>query len=88
MWDPNTGKEIRRFRSDTRVYLFDIDMSPDGHTAITPGGGGTAILWDLTLPTFLDEVLTWISTNRYERELTCDEREKFGIEPLCDIQTP
>jgi WD40 repeat protein len=85
LWDPNTGQEIRRFRSDTLLYLFDIDMSPDGRMAVSPGGSGTAVLWDLTLPTSLDEVLAWITSNRYLREPTCQEREVYSLEPLCEI---
>ena len=52
--------------------------------AITPGGGGTAILWDLSLPVDMDEVCAWIEANRYVRELTCEERETYRIEPLCE----
>ncbi len=54
LWDLASGKEIRRFSGDG-LCCFDIDMSPDGNMAITPGGGGTAILWDLTLPVEMDE---------------------------------
>jgi len=88
LWDPKTGNEIRRFRTDTSVYLFDIDISPDGRTAITPADSGSAILWDLTLPTKFNEVLDWVSINRYVRELTCDERARYSIEPLCEPESP
>jgi WD40 repeat protein len=86
LWDPNTGNEIRRFRTDTSIYLFDIDISPDGRSAITPAEGGSAILWDLTLPIELNEVLEWISKNRYVRDLTCEERARYSIEPLCETE--
>jgi WD40 repeat protein len=88
LWDPKTGNEIRRFRTDTSVYLFDIDISPDGRSAITPADSGSAILWDLTLPTGINDVLDWISDNRYVRELTCEERTRYSIEPLCETETP
>jgi hypothetical protein len=32
----------------------------------------------------LDELLDWVAANRYVRELTCDERELYQIEPLCE----
>jgi WD40 repeat protein/class 3 adenylate cyclase len=83
LWDLETGQEVRRFSSDG-ICCLDIDMSTDGRMAITPGGGGTAILWDLTLPANMDEVRDWISDNRYIRELTCEERETYRIEPLCE----
>jgi WD40 repeat protein len=88
LWDPTTGNEIRRFRTDTSIYLFDIDISPDGRTAITPAGSGSAILWDLTLPMELDAVLDWVSTHRYVRDLTCEERVRYSIEPICESNNP
>jgi WD40 repeat protein len=82
LWDLETGQEIRRFSSDGAC--LDIDMSPDGTMAITPGGGGTAILWDLTLPVEMDEVHDWIKDNRHIRELSCEERALYQIPPLCE----
>jgi hypothetical protein len=64
--------------------MFFIDMTPDGRYAISPGGHGSAILWDLTLPIDIAEVRDWISKNRYLREPTCAERETFSIDPLCE----
>ena len=83
IWDTTTGKEIRRFSGDGACRA-DIDVSPDGTMAITPGGGGTAILWDLTLPVAMEEVQDWIGENRYVRPLSCAERELYLIEPLCE----
>jgi WD40 repeat protein len=83
LWDLETGHEIRRFSTDG-ICCVDIDMSPDGSMAITPGSGGTAILWDLTLPVDLDDVHSWIKANRHVRELGCEEREIYRIEPLCE----
>jgi hypothetical protein len=36
------------------------------------------------LPSSLDKVRAWIDDNRYVRELTCEERETYRIEPLCE----
>jgi WD40 repeat protein len=83
LWDLESGQEIRRFEADG-FCCFDIDMSPDGTMAISPGGGGTAILWDLTLPVEAEDVRDWIDQNRYVRDLSCEERELYRIEPLCE----
>ncbi len=32
----------------------------------------------------LGEMLDWIEENRYVRDLTCQERELYRIEPLCE----
>jgi hypothetical protein len=63
----------------------NITMSPDGKTAVSPGPNNTAILWNLDLPIELDEILDWMSSNRYARELTCQERAKYSVEPLCGV---
>jgi WD40 repeat protein len=84
LWDLETGQEIRRFASYDNGFIMDIAISPDGHTALVPGTNGAAILWRLDLPSSLDEVREWIAANRYVRELTCEERETYRIEPLCE----
>ena len=82
LWDLETGEELYRFFSNE--ITADIDISPDGHYGISPGTNNTAILWNLDLPVEPDEVITWIAANRYARELTCEERATYSIEPLCD----
>lgn len=37
-------------------------------------------LWRVLSPS---ELVDWTRNNRYVRELTCDEREQYSIEPLC-----
>ena len=32
----------------------------------------------------MDEVRNWIDDNRYVRKLSCEERELYLIEPLCE----
>jgi len=82
LYDLETGQELHHFNSDT--VMLDIDMSPDGSKAISPGANGTAILWDLGLPVGMDEVRDWIDENRYIRDLSCEDRELYRIEPLCE----
>jgi WD40 repeat protein len=82
LWDVESGDELLRFNSNC-INLY-IDMSPDGQYAVTCGPNNVAILWDLSLPLEVDEVLEWISANRYSRELTCEERARYGVSPLCE----
>jgi WD40 repeat protein len=84
LWDLEAGNEIRRFASYDNGFILDIAVSPDGRTALVPGSNGAAILWRLDLPADLDEVHGWIEANRFVRELTCEERETYRIEPLCE----
>ena len=31
-----------------------------------------------------DDLLTWVAANRHLPELTCQQRERYRIQPLCD----
>ena len=57
-------------------------MSPDGSTALSGSSEQTIVQWRLDNPG-LDELMTWIEENRYVRQLTCEERAMYQIEPLC-----
>jgi WD40 repeat protein len=83
LWDVERGQLIREFRGQEPVTVFDISMSPDGLTALSGSSDRTIVLWQLLNPS-MDELKDWISVNRYVRPLTCDERELYRIEPLCD----
>ena len=85
LWDLQTGEEIHRFRGHDTDFIFDIAISPDARTALSCGTDQTIIQWRLDIPS-LDELQEWIANNRYVRELTCDERELYQIEPLCTPQ--
>jgi WD40 repeat protein len=74
LWDLETGREIH----------FDVAISPDGHTALSGATDQMIIQWQLAIPS-LDELFDWVEANRHVRELTCDERELYQIEPLCDV---
>jgi WD40 repeat protein len=84
LWNLETGREIRRFRGHDG-YIYDIAISPDGRTALSGATDRAIIQWDLNTPT-LDELTAWIETNRYVRELTCEERETYQIEPFCETE--
>ncbi|MEL7235022.1 MAG: hypothetical protein AAGK74_11020, partial [Chloroflexota bacterium] len=45
----------------------------------------TARVWNIARST--GELVEWAQANRYIPELTCDEREQFNVEPLCDTPT-
>jgi WD40 repeat protein len=84
LWDVESGEELLRFNSN--CPNLNLAISPDGKYAATCGPYDDAILWDLTLPLAVDEVLEWISANRYTRELTCEERARYGVTPLCEVE--
>jgi WD40 repeat protein len=84
IWDFETGKEVRRFRAHSG-WAGDVAFSPDGQTAFSVGFDGALVRWQIADPS-LDELRDWIRANRYVRELTCEERDLYRVEPLCGPQ--
>ncbi|MFQ5923049.1 MAG: adenylate/guanylate cyclase domain-containing protein [Anaerolineales bacterium] len=84
LWDVETGDEI--WRIDNGALNLNIALSPDGRTALSSGPNNTAVLWRLDLPVEVDAVKDWIAENRYVRELSCGERLRYSIEPLCEAE--
>jgi hypothetical protein len=44
LWDPKTGKLLKRLECDGPVY--DVSFSPDGRKLATAGNGSAAYIWD------------------------------------------
>lgn len=81
LWDVATGKEIRRFEGHER-WVTDVAFSPDGRYALSGSERGELILWRLSDTP--EEIIAWAQNNRYVRDLTCTERERYDITPRCD----
>jgi WD40 repeat protein len=82
VWDFATGQELRRFQAH-QATVSSLVFSPDGQTAFSaPLGDRSVIQWQVADQP-LDELLAWVRENRYVRDLTCDERAQYRVEPLC-----
>jgi hypothetical protein len=62
--------------------VFSAVFSPDGKTVYAVAQYGRIIEWHIAEKT-LPELLEWIRSNRYVRELTCEERLQSHVNPLC-----
>jgi WD40 repeat protein len=82
LWDFETAEELRRFRGHTEGAL-GLVFSPDGQAAYSVSLDGALIEWQIADPS-LDELRDWIHANRYVRELTCEERAQYRVEPYCE----
>ncbi len=82
LWDVNTGMELRRYAGHTSAVI-SVAISADGRTALSGSADGTLRLWRIDS---LDEMSEWIRANRHVRPLTCDERARFRVEPLCNAE--
>jgi len=86
LWDAATGLELRRYEVENEagraVGLRALAMSADGRLVLSGMSDNTVRLW-LLLPN-IGDLLDHAQANRFVREITCDERRRFGIEPLCE----
>ena len=81
LWDLETGEAIRRYHGHTGT-LNAVAFSPDGQTALSGATDGLMIEWHIAES--LDELTDWAGANRFLPELTCSERARYNIEPLCE----
>ena len=81
LWDAASGAELRR-HSAHNALSFQATFSPDSQTVYSVSSDETLVAWQVGDPS-LPALRAWIDENRYVRELTCDERAQYGVEPLC-----
>lgn len=62
--------------------LRSAAFSPDGRTLVTQDTDGNVRLWETAQTA--DELLDAAYHTRYVRQFSCDERDVYRIEPLCD----
>ncbi len=81
LWDFNTGQELFHLTAHTQP-AYSVAFSPDSRSAFSVSSDGLLVQWRLhefSLP----ELIRWVQANRYVRELTREERQRYRIEPLC-----
>lgn len=85
LWDMESGFELRRYQAEHvsggTVRMMDAVISPNGRWVLSGMDDNSVRLW-LLLPT-VGELLEWVHSNRYVRELDCTERRRFNIDPQC-----
>jgi hypothetical protein len=82
--DLATGTVIRHF-DGLHGFPISNQFTPDGHTVLVGFSGGQVEQWRIDS---LDELLAWTRANRHIPELTCDQRELYRLEPLCENVAP
>ena len=82
LWDVETGEAIREFNAN--FLVVNIGMDAGGTIGISPGPNYSAILWNLDLPSEVQELREWVAENHYVRDLSCEKRLTYSIEPGCE----
>jgi WD40 repeat protein len=80
-----TGEQLRRFTGHENI-IRSVAFAPDGRSVLSGSGDDTVRQWQVSLS--LDDLVAWANDNRYVREFTCAERERYAIAPLCPTPTP
>lgn len=81
LWDFRSGEAVRRY-SGVSSFTWEILFSPDGQRFYTSAYSGPVIEWQVAAQP-LPDLIQWVRENRYVRELSCEERTRYRIEPLC-----
>ncbi len=87
LWDLATGEELYKLPAHTMPVL-GVTFSPDGKYAYSISTDGLLVQWRVPVEQTISELLDWISTNRYTRQLTCEERQRYNVLPLCGEENP
>ncbi|WP_119071481.1 nSTAND1 domain-containing NTPase [Aggregatilinea lenta] len=80
LWDVATGEPLNRFVGHSGPVAGQF--TNDGERIVSLAEGKQIIVWDASLPP--DGLLAWAEANRYRTSFTCEQRDQFEIEPLCD----
>ena len=83
LWDLTTGEDVRTISAYTAPG-WTMVFSPNGYSVFTSSIGEKPVIeWQVgDWP--LDDLRAWVYENRYIRDLTCEERAQYRIEPLCE----
>jgi WD40 repeat protein len=82
LWDFSTGEELYRLNAHTQPVI-SVTFSPDGKYAYAVSTDGLLSKWKISVQS-LPELKDWIQANRYVRPLTCEERQRYRVDPLCE----
>ncbi len=84
LWDYSTGEQLYRQKFSNGVD--DAVFSPDDSTVYAVTEDGQLIEWRIAEKSST-QLRDWITANRYVRELTCEEKAQYRVEPLCGVST-
>ena len=79
LWDAEAGVVDQRFAVDHTIV--DFSFSRDGRRILTADESGAYWLWQLENA---EELLARVAAEHRPRELTCAERERYLVAPLCE----
>ncbi len=79
-WDMTTGEAIERFSAAVAPVL-KVAVDPAQQYIVSGADRGVVQVWRLYSG---DRLIEWARANRYVRDLTCQERALYRVQPLCE----
>ncbi len=84
VWDTMRGEALRRYTGHTKAVL-GLAFSPEGDRLFSAGDEVSyETVREWRIDGTQEELMAWIEANRYVPELTCQQREQYHVEPLCE----
>jgi WD40 repeat protein len=87
LWDFSTSDLLYRLPAHIQPVI-SAQFSPDGKFAYSISTDGVLTKWKIPVQQTLPELLNWINANRYLRPLSCEERLRYRVDPLCQQGNP
>ncbi|MGD2205177.1 MAG: BTAD domain-containing putative transcriptional regulator [Anaerolineae bacterium] len=81
LWDVAQGVALRRYVGLSEP-VASVAFLPDGRSFLAAADDDAVHEYRVDIST--EALESWIATNRHVIELTCQQREQFHVEPLCD----
>jgi WD40 repeat protein len=81
LWDVETGLLLRRFAGH-RELILEVAFAPDGQSIWSVSDDDTVRQWEVNASQ--DALLSWTAVNRHVPELTCEQRVRYTVPPLCE----
>jgi WD40 repeat protein len=85
VWDWKVGEVVRQFSIEQFGPAgTTVNFNPDGQSIYLQTAENEVFIHEIDLMLEESELMEWTHANRYIPELTCEQRELYRIEPLCE----
>jgi WD40 repeat protein/DNA-binding SARP family transcriptional activator len=85
LWDVHSGLALRHYGGIFKPAV-GVVFTPEGETFLTASDDDA--VHEFRIDHGQAALLDWIAANRYVPSLTCEQRVRYQVEPLCDETLP
>jgi WD40 repeat protein len=81
LWNVAEGVALRRYAGLNKP-IVGLAFVPDGGSFLVAADDDA--VHEYRIDATQDDLLAWVAANRYVPELTCQQRQQYHVEPLCE----